>query len=56
LQSRKYLSRPESACYIGVGLRTIDRMLADSQLTRLRARGRVVILREELDRLVRSKA
>jgi excisionase family DNA binding protein len=54
LQTRKYLSRQESADYLGVCRRTIDRRRRDGTLPTKRVGKRVLILREDLDRLAES--
>ncbi len=54
LANRKYLSRPEAAEYLGVAVRTIDRMLALGELRRRRVRGRVLVLRDDLDRIANN--
>lgn len=52
--NQTWLTRRQAAERAGVSLRTVDRLLADGTLTRVRTRGpvRVLVDADELDRAV----
>jgi excisionase family DNA binding protein len=52
IETRKYLSVAEAAAYLGVGQRTVRRLLAFGELPARRVRKRVLVARGDLDRLV----
>jgi excisionase family DNA binding protein len=48
------LSKEDAARELGIGLRTLERLLAEGELTPVRIRGRVLVEPDELARFVRQ--